>query len=138
MHVEQLAGKIGERNVFCPASLHATASYIEHEWEQQGYAVERLAYDVSGVRCLNLEVTRSGGARDREILLIGAHYDTVTGSPGANDNASGVSILREIMRSTMPLVPSARITGSSISTSRPLSAICFLSTSVSDWSSTDR
>ena len=36
MHVEQLAGKIGERNVFCPASLHATASYIEHEWEQQG------------------------------------------------------------------------------------------------------
>jgi hypothetical protein len=52
MHVEQLAGKIGERNVFCPASLHATASYIEHEWEQQGYAVERLAYDVSGVRCL--------------------------------------------------------------------------------------
>ena len=70
MHVEQLAGKIGERNVFCPASLHAAASYIEHEWEQQGYAVERLAYDVSGVRCLNLEITRSGGARDREILLI--------------------------------------------------------------------
>jgi hypothetical protein len=72
MHVEQLAGKIGERNVFCPALLHATASYIEHEWEQQCYAVERLAYDVSGVRCLNLEITRSGGARDREILLIGA------------------------------------------------------------------
>ena len=98
MHVEQLAGKIGERNVFCPASLHATASYIEHEWEQQGYAVERLAYDVSGVRCLNLEITRSGGARDRETLLIGAHYDTVTGSPGANDNASGVSALLELSR----------------------------------------
>jgi acetylornithine deacetylase/succinyl-diaminopimelate desuccinylase-like protein len=98
MHVEQLACTIGERNVFCPTALQAAASYIEHEWEQQGYAVRRLAYDVSGVRCLNLEITRSGGARQREILLIGAHYDTVTDSPGANDNASGVSALLEISR----------------------------------------
>jgi len=109
MHVEQLAGKIGERNVFCPASLHATASYIEHEWEQQGYAVERLAYDVSGVRCLNLEITHSGGARDREILLIGAHYDTVSGSPGANDNASGVSALLEISRLFASIEPALTV-----------------------------
>ena len=73
-HVEQLAGEIGERNVFHPTSLQAAASYIEHEWERQGYAVGRLAYDVSGVRCLNLEITRSGGARDREILLIGLRH----------------------------------------------------------------
>jgi hypothetical protein len=98
MHVEQLAGTIGERNIFCPAALQAAAFYIEHEWEQQGYAVRRLAYDVSGVHCLNLEVTRSGRLRQRKILLIGAHYDTVTGSPGANDNASGVSALLEISR----------------------------------------
>ena len=98
MHVEELAGKIGERNVFCPTALQAAASYIEHEWEQQGYAVRRLAYHVSGVRCLNLEITRSGGARQREILLIGAHYDTVAGCPGANDNTSGVSALLELSR----------------------------------------
>ncbi len=60
--------------------------------------MERLAYEVSGIRCLNLEITRSGGARKREILLIGAHYDSVIGSPGANDNASGVSALLEISR----------------------------------------
>ena len=48
-HVEQLAGKIGERNVFCPQALQAAAQYIGRQWEQQGYAVERLAYDVSGV-----------------------------------------------------------------------------------------
>jgi Zn-dependent M28 family amino/carboxypeptidase len=98
MHVDQLAGKIGERNVFCPTALQAAASYIEHEWEQQGYAVKQLAYDVSGVPCLNLEVTRTGGARQRQILLIGAHYDTVPGSPGANDNTSGVSALLELSR----------------------------------------
>src|SRR5207237_7089083 len=67
-------------------------------WEQQGYAVRRLAYEVSGVQCLNLEITRGGSGRQREILLIGAHYDTVTGSPGANDNASGVSALLELSR----------------------------------------
>ena len=97
-HVEQLAGEIGERNIFRPQALRAAASYIERQWEQQGYVVERLAYEVSGVRSLNLEITRSGGARKREILLIGAHYDTVVGSPGANDNASGVSALLEISR----------------------------------------
>ena len=97
-HVEQLAGEIGERNIFRPQALHAAASYIERQWEQQGYAVERPAYEVSGVRCLNLEITRGGGAREREILLIGAHYDTVVGSPGANDNASGVSALLELSR----------------------------------------
>src|ERR1700737_1223810 len=97
-HVEQLAGEIGEGNIFRPQALRAAASYIERQWEQQGYVVERLAYEVSGVRSLNLEITRSGGARKREILLIGAHYDTVVGSPGANDNASGVSALLEISR----------------------------------------
>src|ERR1700747_1164784 len=60
--------------------------------------LRRLAYHVSGVRCLNLEITRSGGARQRKILLIGAHYDTVAGCPGANDNTSGVSALLELSR----------------------------------------
>ena len=108
-HVEQLASDIGERNVFRPTSLQAAASYVEHEWERQGYAVERLAYDVSGVRCLNLEITHSGGARDREILLIGAHYDTVSGSPGANDNASGVSALLEFSRLFASIEPALTV-----------------------------
>jgi Zn-dependent M28 family amino/carboxypeptidase len=43
-------------------------------------------------------VTRTGDARQRHILLIGAHYDSVSGSPGANDNASGVAALLEISR----------------------------------------
>ena len=108
-HVEQLAGEIGERNVFRPQALQAAASYIEHQWEQQGYAVERLAYEVLGVRCLNLEITRSGGERKREILLIGAHYDTVIGSQGANDNASGVSALLEISRLFASIEPAVTV-----------------------------
>ncbi|MGH8606627.1 MAG: M28 family peptidase, partial [Gammaproteobacteria bacterium] len=52
------------------------------------------SYDARGVRSENLEVTLPGVSR--EIILIGAHYDSVRGSPGANDNASGVAALLEL------------------------------------------
>ena len=98
MHVERLAGDIGERNVFASEALQRAAVYIEDEWGTMGYDVERLEYDVSGIRCANLVTTRKGSARSSEILLLGAHYDSVIGSPGANDNASGVAALLEIAR----------------------------------------
>lgn len=97
-HVERLAGDIGERNVFVPEALERAAQYIEEEWTRFGYAVDRLDYDVSGLRCANLAVSRNGGGRTSEILLLGAHYDSVVGSPGANDNASGVAALLEVSR----------------------------------------
>jgi Zn-dependent M28 family amino/carboxypeptidase len=70
-----------------------------------GYDVERLEYDVSGIRCANLVTTRKGSARSSEILLLGAHYDSVIGSPGANDNASGVAALLEIARMFQAVEP---------------------------------
>ena len=96
--MERLAGDIGERNVFVPDALRRAAQYIEDEWREQGYAVERLEYDLFGLRCANLVTTREGSARQTKILLLGAHYDSVKGSPGANDNASGVAALLEISR----------------------------------------
>jgi hypothetical protein len=53
-HIEQLAGHIGERNVFVPQALQRASRYIEDEWNEQGYADERLECDVSGIRCANL------------------------------------------------------------------------------------
>ena len=105
MHVERLAGDIGERNVFAPEALERAAVYIEDEWETMGYDVERLEYDVSGIPCANLVTTRKGSARSSEILLLGAHYDSVLGSPGANDNASGVAALLEIARMFQAVEP---------------------------------
>lgn len=98
MHVERLAGDIGERNVFIPDALRRAALYIEGEWRGMGYRVERVEYDVSATRCANLVVTCEGHARQNEILLLGAHYDSVIGSPGANDNGSGVATLLEMSR----------------------------------------
>ncbi|MDH4096505.1 MAG: M20/M25/M40 family metallo-hydrolase [Betaproteobacteria bacterium] len=97
-HVRTLAAGIGERHVRRPHALHAAAAYIRGELESLGYAVAPQAYEAYGVRCENLEVTIPGSSRAGEIVLAGAHYDTVEGSPGADDNASGVAGLIEIAR----------------------------------------
>ena len=97
-HVETLAVAIGERNVFQPEALHAAAEYIEQQLHAQGYGVARQVYRAKRVESANLEATRSGSKWSNEIILIGAHYDSVVGSPGANDNASGVAALLEISR----------------------------------------
>ncbi|MGH8647470.1 MAG: M28 family peptidase, partial [Gammaproteobacteria bacterium] len=62
----------------------------------RGYRVVSQSYDARGVHSENLEVTLPGVSRPSEIILIGAHYDSVRGSPGANDNASGVAALLEL------------------------------------------
>jgi len=97
-HVDQLAGAIGERHVLRSEALDAARAYIEAEWKAQGYSVTHQWYEVGGERCANLEITRPGAARETAILLLGAHYDTVPGSPGANDNGSGIAALLEISR----------------------------------------
>jgi len=108
-HVTSLAEGIGERNVFNPEALRRAASYIAAEWGALGYGVERLEYDVSGIRCANLIATHEGSTRRNEILLLGAHYDSVVGSPGANDNASGVAALLEISRMFQELKPALTV-----------------------------
>ena len=97
-HVAALAGSIGERHVLRPGALAAASDYIAKEWREQGYTCEREAFSAEGALCTNIMVTRRGRSRASEILLIGAHYDTVQGSPGADDNASGVAGLLEVSR----------------------------------------
>ncbi len=97
-HVGRLAGNIGERNVFRPVALAVAADYIEATWRSRGYAVTRQWYQARGVRCANLEVTQPGKSRPDEILLLGAHYDSFRGCPGANDNGGGVAALLELSR----------------------------------------
>ena len=95
-HVHHLASEIGERNVFLPGTLEAAARYIEERWSAQGYEVRPITYEAEGVECANLEITLPGTSR--EVFVVGAHYDSVHGSPGANDNGSGVAAMLEISR----------------------------------------
>jgi peptidase M28-like protein len=108
-HVGHLAGQIGERNIFRPAALADARIYIAREWERQGYEVASHWYEARGLRCANLEATRMGSMRPEQILLIGAHYDSVIGSPGANDNASGVAALLELSRLFTTMGPATTI-----------------------------
>jgi len=97
-HVRMLAEDIGERNIYHPDALAEASTYIENIWQEQGYRVTPQTYEVEGIPCSNLEVTHAGITHPEQILLIGAHYDSVSGSPGANDNGSGVAALLEIAR----------------------------------------
>ena len=97
-HVHHLAEEIGERNLQHADALHAAEDYIKQTWQQQGYFVQRQAYLERNIECANLEVTQTGKRHAEQIILIGAHYDTVFGSPGANDNGSGIAALLELSR----------------------------------------
>ena len=97
-HVQRLAGDIGERNMFHPQALSRAAAYIQQTWQIQGYSVERQEYQTRGETIANLAVSRAGTDPLAGIIVVGAHYDSVVGSPGANDNGTGVAALLEIAR----------------------------------------
>lgn len=98
-HVETLAVEIGERTVYRPGSLEAAADYIEERFRGTGLPVTRQEFAAAGRRVHNIVATRSGTEPGIRGLVIGAHYDSVVGSPGANDNATGVAALLELARS---------------------------------------
>jgi len=97
-HVGVLAGNIGERNMIRLRALRAAADYLRSSLVAMGYDVREQAFRVQGEEVRNLEVEVRGSARPEEIVLIGAHYDSVIGAPGANDNASGVAALLALTR----------------------------------------
>jgi hypothetical protein len=93
-HVEAIGAR--EHNVWALAELEAAASYIERELAAAGHSVRREEYrsDIAPVRNLFIEI--KGTALAGEIVVVGAHYDSVRGAPGANDNASGVAAVLEL------------------------------------------
>jgi Peptidase family M28 len=95
-NVQKLAGEIGERNMWHYAQLNAAAKFIEDSFSRAGLRTRRDSYDIRGQSCRNIEA-EIPGVRP-EILLIGAHYDSVFGSPGANDNGTGVAATLALAR----------------------------------------
>jgi hypothetical protein len=90
--VQTLAGDIGERNMRRYPQLNAAADFIKEAFSRAGLQPRLDTYEVSGRACHNIEA-EIRGVRP-QIVVIGAHYDSVFGSPGANDNGSGVRPLR--------------------------------------------
>lgn len=95
-HVAAIASR--EHNLFRPDELEASARYIERTFSGLGYAVGTQRYQSGPGEVRNIEVEVAGGARAGEIVVVGAHYDSVVGAVGANDNGSGVAAVIELAR----------------------------------------
>lgn len=106
VHVSFLAEKIGERNVIAYQALQNASQYIEDFLKGQGYEVKSQEYTTQGKKVRNLVAEIPGGSRASEIVVIGAHYDTVYDCPGADDNGSGVAGLLELARRLKSAHPS--------------------------------
>jgi Zn-dependent M28 family amino/carboxypeptidase len=91
---------IGERHPHTSRpSLLAAEQYLVDTFRQLGYRVDHHAFEAMGGTYHNVSASRDSGAGIGEPpLLIAAHYDTVQGSPGADDNASALAVLLESAR----------------------------------------
>lgn len=100
--VQALAGRIGERNVFHPDAYAAAEDFLAASLARAGYRVEWQTFETryadASVNCSNLIAEIGGAECPGEIVVIGAHYDTYRGTPGADDNASGCAALLALAR----------------------------------------
>jgi Zn-dependent M28 family amino/carboxypeptidase len=108
-HVATLASKIGERNIPNYANLQLARHYIARELTTIGYQVEEQTFTVSGSEVANVFIEIPGSSPAKEIVIFGAHYDSVVGTPGANDNGSGVAATFELARLARNLKPSRTV-----------------------------
>jgi len=90
LHVAALAAN--ERN----SDLETPARYNEAAFTRVGFTAQSQYFESGGRRVRNIE---AGSGR----IVVGAHYDTVPGSPGADDNASGVAVLIELAAMKLPI-----------------------------------
>jgi len=92
-HVEHLATKIGERNLKKYDELCEAADYIESEFENYGLTPTRQIFKCRALKCYNIAAEIKGSKKPDEIIIVGAHYDSAEGTPGANDNGSGTAAM---------------------------------------------
>ena len=93
-HVRAIASV--EHNTATPAALETSARYIEATLAHHGYAVRRHEYTCDGQRVRNIAVLLAPPApalAPERVIIVGAHYDSAPGAPGANDNGSGAAAL---------------------------------------------
>ena len=81
-----------------PEALRAAEDHIAGELGAAGLRVERQLFAWRREEFHNVLGTVDGTDRARPWVVVGAHFDSVAGSPGADDNASGVAAMLEVAR----------------------------------------
>jgi Zn-dependent M28 family amino/carboxypeptidase len=97
-HLVMLTRSIGERSVRYPINLRRTAEFIYSFFESIQVPVRLESYPYREMSVSNVVAELSFGSAPSHHYLIGAHYDSVTGTVGADDNASAVAVLLETAR----------------------------------------
>jgi len=108
-HLHRLCVEIGERNQTKYQNLERAASYIAETFSASGYEVEEQVYEIDGLPYRNIEACLKGRKSPGETIVIGAHYDTVPGCPGADDNGTGIAALLELARSMHGAEPNSTV-----------------------------
>ena len=89
----------GQRHpTVAPHALERAEDLVADELGSCGLQVERRPFQYAGRRFNNVVGMVPGRSPDLSTLLVGAHFDSVAGSPGADDNASGVAVMLEVAR----------------------------------------
>jgi hypothetical protein len=101
-HLHYLSVTLGDRPICRPDNLKAAENYVSQNFAAMGYAPRRQAF-----RYLQEEVANviAGDEDPGGYYILGAHFDTVAGTPGADDNASGIAVLLEVARLARNLTP---------------------------------
>jgi Zn-dependent M28 family amino/carboxypeptidase len=94
--VRFMAEEIGTRSFMEVRRLDRTAEYIEEKLSASGCSTGRQPFTYQNREYRN--ITGEVRGKDPRVFVVGAHYDTVSGSPGADDNASGVAGMLELAR----------------------------------------
>lgn len=97
-HVKYLSETVGERSLSRPGSLQSVTDYLRDALKQAGYASTEHTYSVEGHAVSNFEVSLVGSDTQVGSVIVGAHYDSVAGTVGADDNATGVAGVLELAR----------------------------------------
>lgn len=97
-HVRALTVSIGERSVQFPENLRKTEQYIASFYTGIGAGVRLEPYRYRGLTVSNVVSEVTPCARPDRRYVLGAHYDSVTGTVGADDNASAVAVQLETAR----------------------------------------
>ncbi len=104
-HVETLAERIGQRSPVHYSNLEQAREYLEQRLAEMEYQLDHDVFQVQGRSYRNVIVEKKGSLQADKIFLVGAHYDTVPETPGADDNASGVAVLLELARLVVGMKP---------------------------------
>ncbi len=97
-HLKMLTEEIGERSVAVPRNILRTREYIASFYRGNGIPVASETYAYRNLTVANVVAELAFGEHPQKRYVLGAHYDSVHGTVGADDNASAVAVQLETAR----------------------------------------